>query len=281
MTASNITSNILVSSLLSLSMLGTALASTSFAQTSSSESPYTPEKIDAFCADSGAALPPAGVQPNGERALSTVMQLSPGLYQYPNGGVLLLFSNKTFFIKVPAVSNTLSGTSGPDMLYAGQRVIGGCSAEQLSEVVVANSLDAESFQPKDGDSANTSSGNSAVPADVVAAVEAINEFCNERENRPQPGMQFDGKAASSEVLSLTQGIYTYPNDGLLVFIAGQYILQLPTTRQGIYGTDGDDYITGSGVVAGCSAEQLSEAIANNNISLSSLQLVRSYESDTP
>ena len=272
---------ILISSLLACSMLSTALASASFAQTSSSESPYTQEEIDAFCADSSAALPPAGIQPNGERALSTVMQLSPGLYQYPNGGVLLLFSNKTFFIKVPAISSTLSGTDGPDMLYASQRIIGGCSAEQLSEVIVANSMDAGSFQVEDSASTNASSGGSAASADVMAAVEAIDEFCDERENQPQPGMQFDGKAASAEVLALTQGLYTYPNEGLLIFIAGRYVLQLPTTRQGIYGTDGDDYITRSGVVAGCSAEQLSEAIANNNISLSSLQLIRAYEADTP
>jgi len=254
-------SNLVLSTFLASSALGSPFIRASFAQSSSRENPYNQEEITTLCTQSGEELPPSGIQPNGESASSIVMQLTPGQYTYPDGG-LILFPNSTFFVRLPAGSS-LSGTAGPDAFYGSQRIIGGCSVEQLSELIAVNGLDARRFELATTSTTN-SNDNSPPP---VNALEAIAEFCATSENKPQPGMQFDGKAASPTVLELAAGIYVYPDEGVLIITEEKhYFLQLPTTRQGIYGTDGDDYIIGSGVVAGCSAEQLSEAIANNSIS---------------
>lgn len=152
-------------------------------------------------------------------------------------------------------------------------------ASLLSFSTLAGFAASASFAQADS-GGETSSESAAVSPDFMGAINAIDEFCEGRENLPQPGIQFDGQAASPAVLDLAQGIYTYPNQGILISVLGRYVLQLPTDRQGIYGTDGDDYIVGSGVVAGCSAEQLSEAIANNNLILDDFQLIRAYEEAT-
>ncbi len=105
----------------------------------------------------------------------------------------------------------------------------------------------------------------------------IDEFCAGSTNKPQPGMQFDGKEASLAVMRLAPGKYEYPNEGiLLLFLNKHFLLRLPTNRNGIFGTDGDDFISTEGIVGGCSAEQLSEVILNNNIRIELFELVKPY-----
>lgn len=105
----------------------------------------------------------------------------------------------------------------------------------------------------------------------------IDSFCSRITNKPQLGIQFDGKEASPMIMQLAPGKYEYPNQGaLLLFPNKHYLLQLSSDRSGIYGTDGDDLLAKGGIVGGCSVEQLSEAILNNSIRIDSLKLVKPY-----
>ncbi|MEL7359215.1 MAG: hypothetical protein AAFN40_21995 [Cyanobacteria bacterium J06560_6] len=108
----------------------------------------------------------------------------------------------------------------------------------------------------------------------------INEFCiSDRVTAPEPGMQFDGVEASEAVLAMVPGQYDYPEGGAMLFFPdGQFLLKLPEDGRGtIYGTDGSDLLAGGGIVGGCFVEQLSEAIANNSLTIDAFVLVRSYE----
>ena len=95
------------------------------------------DDIVEFCTDK--ALPTAGKQFNGERAIETVLNMEAGKYSYPNGGALLLFSNNNFILKLPKNRNGIHGTATDDLLASGG-IVGGCSKEQLSEAIRENSL---------------------------------------------------------------------------------------------------------------------------------------------
>ncbi|MEL6553201.1 MAG: hypothetical protein AAFQ63_07055 [Cyanobacteria bacterium J06621_11] len=78
---------------------------------------------------------------------------------------------------------------------------------------------------------------------------------------------------------MPSGRYDYPNDGgMLLFTDGQFLLKLPEDgREVTYGTDGSDLLASGGIVGGCFAEQLSEAIVKNNLNVESFIPVNAYE----
>jgi len=266
--------------LLSLSMLvGYTAKVPSLAQSASESAPtttankagnegYGKNDIDEFCArvDSD---PQPGIQFDGVAVAPEVAQLSPGVYQYPNRGMLALFSNNHFLLQLP--TNTLTGTAGPDLVLPVERILGGCSVEQLSEALIANGMSVEAFALT-GSVTNTRSYGK----------EGIDRFCEEPgRSVPQPGTHFDGEQASPEVMALATGRYEYGDGGLLLFFENKhFLLKLSRLPQGggpIYGTDGDDLLDAAGMVGGCSPEQLSEALLNNGVSVGSLELVALYE----
>ena len=108
----------------------------------------------------------------------------------------------------------------------------------------------------------------------------INAMCtSDSVTAPEPGMHFDGTVAAVAVLELAPGRYDYPNEGAMLFFPdGQFLLKLPDDgRDTTYGTDGSDLLGQGGIVGGCFAEQLSEAIANNSLDVDSFVLVSAYE----
>jgi len=108
----------------------------------------------------------------------------------------------------------------------------------------------------------------------------INELCTSEDvSVPEPGMHFDGSAADTAVLALVPGRYDYPNEGAMLFFTdGRFLLKLPEDgRENTNGTDGSDLLAVGGIVGGCFVEQLSEAIANNNLDVSAFELVSAYE----
>jgi len=90
-----------------------------------------------FCSDKKSPI--TGKQFNGDRANKTVMKMVAGKYSYPNGGALLLFLNNNYVLKLPKNSNGIHGTSADDLMASGG-ILGGCSKEQLSEVMRENGL---------------------------------------------------------------------------------------------------------------------------------------------
>ena len=102
------------------------------------------------------------------------------------------------------------------------------------------------------------------------------QFCKNKKS-PITGRQFNGKRASKNIMGLVAGKYIYPRHGaLLLFRDNYYIIQLPSNRNGIHGTDGDDLLARGGIVGGCSKEQLSEAIHRNGLDVKSFKLVKRY-----
>lgn len=108
----------------------------------------------------------------------------------------------------------------------------------------------------------------------------INEMClSDNVTTPETGMHFDGSEASAAVLALAPGRYDYPDQGAMLFYPdGQFLLKLPEDgRSNTYGTDGSDLLAQGGIIGGCFAEQLSEAIANNSLEVDAFVLVNAYE----
>jgi len=106
----------------------------------------------------------------------------------------------------------------------------------------------------------------------------IDAFCAKSTGKPSPGIQLDGKRADADVMRLQPGKYRYPKQGaLLLFPDAHFLLQLPTDREGIHGTSGDDLLASGGIVGGCSKEQLSEALQSNRLQASSFERVTSYQ----
>jgi len=104
----------------------------------------------------------------------------------------------------------------------------------------------------------------------------IVHFCKNKQIYSS-GKQPDGKRAIESIVSLSAGKYSYPKGGaLLLFSNGYYIMQLPSNRNGIHGTDGDDLLASGGIVGGCSKEQLSEAIVKNNLDYHAFKLRKKY-----
>jgi len=90
-----------------------------------------------FCSDKKSPI--LGKQFNGERANSSVLKMVAGKYSYPNGGAMLLFTNNYYIVKLPNTRDGIHGTSGDDLIASGG-ILGGCSKEQLSEVMRENGL---------------------------------------------------------------------------------------------------------------------------------------------
>jgi len=102
----------------------------------------------------------------------------------------------------------------------------------------------------------------------------IDGFCSTHSHQVAHGTQF----IETGIMRLQPGKYSYPGQGaLLLFANGHYLLQLPLNRNGIHGTSGDDLLASGGIVGGCSKEQLSEALQNNQLQVSSFQLIKRYK----
>jgi len=106
----------------------------------------------------------------------------------------------------------------------------------------------------------------------------IDFFCKDKQvDVDASPIQPNGKHAMRGVLGMKAGMYSYPNGGgLLLFANGHYILKLPSNRDGIHGTDGDDLLASGGIVGGCSKAQLSEAIAKNHLNYRAFVLRKRY-----
>lgn len=108
-----------------------------------------------------------------------------------------------------------------------------------------------------------------VNADNEFGQPEISQFCKEPDRaQPEKGMHFNGRQADAKILGLPPGKYETVRGGRIeIFENNHYLVQLPSERNGIYGTDGDDLLARGGTVGGCSLEQLSEAIENNKLEL--------------
>lgn len=100
-----------------------------------------------FCAENENE-PQPGMQFDGKEASVIVMQLESGRYEYPNEGSLDLFPEKYFVLKLPSLQREeIYGTDGNDLIIGGTNpIIGGCSLEQLSEVIRKNNMSIDSFK---------------------------------------------------------------------------------------------------------------------------------------
>lgn len=115
-------------------------------------------------------------------------------------------------------------------------------------------------------------------SDRVFSKSDIDRICANSRHSPTHGIQFDGQRANVAVMRLRPGKYGYLGQGaLLLFANDHYLLKLPRNRNGIHGTNGDDLLAGGGIIGGCSKEQLSEAIQNNALQVSSFRLIKSYK----
>jgi hypothetical protein len=101
-------------------------------------------QINTFCTQKSTTIK-KGIQPDGNIANKEVINLDAGKYTYLNSGVLLLFNNHNFMLKLPQNFTKMSGTEGNDFLVSGG-IVGGCSKEQLSEAIIKNTLNIASFK---------------------------------------------------------------------------------------------------------------------------------------
>ena len=98
--------------------------------------------VEDFCAESGRAAPPsAGVQFDGASADERIMTMAAGRYDLPENAAVLLFESGAFIVRVKDYAEQTFGSDGDDMMARGG-LVGGCSREQLSEVLAKNGLDA-------------------------------------------------------------------------------------------------------------------------------------------
>jgi hypothetical protein len=104
------------------------------------------------------------------------------------------------------------------------------------------------------------------PARAEMGWETIEAFCEDSEGRNfgKEGRQPNGRIADEMVMALAPGRYT-DEEGTVVELTekGAFILT-PSKRLNVFGTEGDDILMGKRV-AGCSKEQLSEALRRNQI----------------
>ncbi len=108
----------------------------------------------------------------------------------------------------------------------------------------------------------------------------VDKMCDRPTETPVPeaGYQYDGQKASDKILQMASGKYAYPNGGaMLVWPDARYLIKLPSTRKGVFGTDGDDLLASGGIVGGCSREQLSEAIRKNELRVENFMQVKAYK----
>ena len=104
---------------------------------SASAKGFGKKDIVEFCSDKKSPI--SGKQFNGERVNSSVLKMVAGKYSYPNGGAMLLFTNNYYIVQLPNNRDGIHGTSGDDLMASGG-ILGGCSREQLSEVMRENGL---------------------------------------------------------------------------------------------------------------------------------------------
>jgi|GEM_PF-4918154 len=133
-----------------------------------------------------------------------------------------------------------------------------------------------------GQTANQSTPESAPPAERQGVGKAdVDDFCQQERTQPTRGMQFNDKPVSPKVSAMRPGRYSYPDNGALLYYPdGSYLVRLPDTRKGIFGTDGDDMIMASGIVAGCFVEQLSEIFERNELDIDRFE-AEGYYAATP
>ncbi len=96
----------------------------------------------------------------------------------------------------------------------------------------------------------------------------IQEFCEAKERAypGEEGVQFNGEKAHSWVMGLEEGQYNINQKAqVILFKDNYYLVVLSKSIENRQGSDGDDLIFGSNVLAGCSLEQLSEVLKNNSV----------------
>jgi len=125
------------SSIILATSLSTVLSLSLFAVEANAEG-FGKADIDNFCAQSTNKAVP-GMQFDNKKANKNIMQLKPGKYKYPGKGMLLLFKNNNYLLRLPDNRNGIHGTDGDDLLAAGG-IVGGCGKEQLSEAFQKNKL---------------------------------------------------------------------------------------------------------------------------------------------
>jgi hypothetical protein len=109
----------------------------------------------------------------------------------------------------------------------------------------------------------------------------LDVMCAKSASKTKPGVQFDGKRADAAVMAFRPGVYGYPEQGgLILFENSHYFLKLPKNTSTVHGTDGDDLLAG-GIVGGCSKEQLSEAMQNNNMQAAFFRPVKEKSKASP
>ena len=100
------------------------------------------QEVEEFCADTGRAQPPSvGIQFDGGTADLRIMTMQAGRYNLPENAAVLLFESGAFIVRTKDYSGPPNGSDGDDMMAQGG-LVGGCSREQLSEVMTKNGLDA-------------------------------------------------------------------------------------------------------------------------------------------
>lgn len=281
--------NVSLIGLLSLSIFGSAigLSQSAVAQMQPDEEQPTSEEgrgvnkdsLDQFCEENADALPQPGIQFDGNLAALEVMQLAPGRYAHPGTAALVLYPDGHYFVRPPVSEQEINGTlttvremyatAAPDLLLPMSKVMGGCSIEQLSELMSLNNMSVDALELVAGHN------DTYIEGSAYSYLEVIN-FCTEHGERLERGIQFDGAAASAAVMEMNPGEYGYLGEGLLLlFPDGEFILKFPEARNNVGLTDGPDLYNRIGII-GCSAEQLSEAIAKNDLSVDSFELSMPY-----
>lgn len=281
--------NVSIIRLLSLSVLSSVIgmSQSAVAQMQAADAQPTSEdshgvnkdSLDQFCEENADALPQPATQFDGNLAASGNMQLAPGRYAHPGTAALVLYPDRRYFVRPPAseqeINGTLTavrvmnGTTAPNLFMPESQVIGGCSIEQLSELMALNNMSVEALEFVAGQNDTYMRGSAYSYLEVI-------DFCTESGERPERGIQFDGAVAAPSVMEMKPGEYGYIGEGiLLLFPHGEFILRFPETRSKIGLTDGPDLYNRRGMI-GCSAEQLSEAIAKNDLSIDSFELSKPY-----
>jgi hypothetical protein len=105
------------------------------------------EALKKFCAAPDRKLPLPGKQLNGMPADMQVLELKAGTYNLQGSdGAIQVFGNNSFILTKP---RSLVAFMGGDDLMVDANDVGGCSREQLSEILKTNNLTLPSLPPTD------------------------------------------------------------------------------------------------------------------------------------
>ena len=104
------------------------------------------------------------------------------------------------------------------------------------------------------------------PSHAAMGLDVIATFCGDKEGRNfgKEGRQPNGREADPAVMALAPGRYTTDDESVVELTKDGIFILIPSKRLSIFGTEGDDIMMGKRV-AGCSREQLSEALRRNQI----------------